>query len=60
MLFWAGRGGGNCKFGVSHVGIFVKERLMINLNAARTGTPVRERDIWTSYGGERICGYVMR
>jgi cell wall-associated NlpC family hydrolase len=56
LLFWAT--GGDCKNGVSHVGIFIKDGLMIN--AAHTGTPVREQAIWTSYGGESICPYVMR
>lgn len=56
LLFWAE--GGNCKSGVSHVGIYIKKDLMIN--AAHTGTPVREQSIWTSYGGESICDYVMR
>jgi cell wall-associated NlpC family hydrolase len=56
LLFWAT--GGDCKSKVAHVGIFIKDGLMIN--AARTGTPVREQAIWTSYGGESICPYVMR
>lgn len=56
LLFWAT--GGDCKNKVAHVGIFINDKLMIN--AARTGTPVREQAIWTSYGGESICPYVMR
>lgn len=56
LLFWGT--GGDCKNKVVHVGIFIRDGLMIN--AARTGTPVREQDIWTSYGGEEICPYVMR
>ncbi|KAJ5184452.1 hypothetical protein N7491_007683 [Penicillium cf. griseofulvum] len=56
LLFWAT--GGDCKNKVAHVGIFINDKLMIN--AARTGTPVREQAIWTSYGGEEICPYVMR
>lgn len=56
LLFWAE--GGNCKSGVSHVGIYIKKNLMIN--AAHTGTPVREQSIWTEYGGEKICDEVMR
>ncbi|KAJ5774756.1 hypothetical protein N7457_009652 [Penicillium paradoxum] len=56
LLFWAT--GGDCKNKVAHVGIYIKKGWMIN--AARTGTPVREQAIWTSYGGEKICPYVMR
>ncbi|KAH8696633.1 putative NlpC/P60-like cell-wall peptidase [Talaromyces proteolyticus] len=56
LLFWAE--GGDCKNSVSHVGIFIREGLMIN--AAHTGTPVREQSIWTSYGGESICPDVVR
>lgn len=56
LLFWAD--GGNCKSAIVHVGIFIKDGLMIN--AARTGTPVREQDIWTSYGGQSICDYAVR
>ncbi|CAG7981021.1 unnamed protein product [Penicillium salamii] len=56
LLFWGT--GGDCKNKVVHVGIFIKDGLMIN--AARTGTPVREQSIWTSYGGEKICPEVMR
>ncbi|KAJ5131234.1 uncharacterized protein N7515_007273 [Penicillium bovifimosum] len=56
LLFWGTNG--NCKSGVVHVGIFIRDGWMIN--AARTGTPVREQAIWTSYGGEKICPYVMR
>ncbi|KAJ5683101.1 NlpC/P60-like cell-wall peptidase [Penicillium macrosclerotiorum] len=56
LLFWGENG--NCKTGVVHVGIFIRDGWMIN--AARTGTPVREQAIWTSYGGESICDYAMR
>ncbi|KAI2707294.1 hypothetical protein CBS147332_6948 [Penicillium roqueforti] len=56
LLFWAT--GGDCKNKVVHVGIFINDKTMIN--AAHTGTPVREQAIWTSYGGESICPYVMR
>jgi hypothetical protein len=56
LLFWAD--GGDCANKVSHVGIFIREGLMIN--AAHTGTPVREQSIWTSYGGESICPDVVR
>lgn len=56
LLFWAE--GGDCTNSVSHVGIFIREGLMIN--AAHTGTPVREQSIWTSYGGESICPDVVR
>jgi cell wall-associated NlpC family hydrolase len=56
LLFWAT--GGDCANKVAHVGIFIKDGLMIN--AAHTGTPVREQAIWTSSGGESICPYAMR
>ncbi|KAA8641764.1 C40 family peptidase [Aspergillus tanneri] len=56
LLFWGE--GGDCKNKVVHVGIFIKDGLMIN--AAHTGTPVREQKIWTSYGGEKICPDVVR
>ncbi|KAF7593199.1 hypothetical protein BBP40_011829 [Aspergillus hancockii] len=56
LLFWGE--GGDCKNGVVHVGIYMREGWMIN--AAKTGTPVREQAIWTEYGGERICGEVLR
>ncbi|KAF7183552.1 hypothetical protein CNMCM7691_003831 [Aspergillus felis] len=56
LLFWAN--GGDCSGKVSHVGIFIRDGWMIN--AAHTGTPVREQAIWTSYGGESICPYVKR
>ncbi|OKO94439.1 Peptidoglycan endopeptidase RipA [Penicillium subrubescens] len=56
LIFWGENG--NCKSGVSHVGIFIRDGWMIN--AAHTGTPVREQAIWTSYGGESICPYAMR
>lgn len=56
LLFWGTNG--NCKTGVVHVGIFINKKLMIN--AAKPGTPVREQEIWTSYGGQKICDHVMR
>lgn len=56
LIFWGENG--NCDSGVVHVGIFIKDGWMIN--AARTGTPVREQAIWTSYGGEEICPYAKR
>lgn len=56
LLFWAENG--DCANRVSHVGIFIRDGWMIN--AAHTGTPVREQAIWTSYGGESICPEVMR
>lgn len=57
MLFWGK--GGDCSSGqVEHVGIFMKDGLMVN--AAHTGTPVREQAIWTSSGGESICPDAVR
>jgi cell wall-associated NlpC family hydrolase len=57
LLFWAQ--GGRCSgSNVSHVGIFMSKGKMIN--AAHSGTPVREQAIWTSSGGLKICPYVMR
>ncbi|QKX63154.1 uncharacterized protein TRUGW13939_10323 [Talaromyces rugulosus] len=56
LLFWAE--GGDCKNSVAHVGIFIRDGLMIN--AAHTGTPVREQSIWTTYGGESICPDAVR
>ncbi|KAF9888488.1 hypothetical protein FE257_008595 [Aspergillus nanangensis] len=56
LLFWAS--GGKCGGSITHVGIFIKDGLMVN--AAKTGTPVREQEIWTSYGGIEICPEVMR
>ncbi|KAL4893614.1 hypothetical protein BDV59DRAFT_201784 [Aspergillus ambiguus] len=56
LIFWGNNG--NCDSGVVHVAIFIKEGWMIN--AARTGTPVREQAVWTSYGGEEICPYAVR
>jgi hypothetical protein len=56
LLFWAE--GGDCANSVAHVGIFIRDGLMIN--AAHSGTPVREQAIWTSYGGESICPDVVR
>ncbi|KAK5999160.1 putative endopeptidase p60 [Cladobotryum mycophilum] len=56
MLFWAT--GGDCKNKVVHVGIFTKPGWMVN--AAHTGTPVRDQAIWTSSGGESICPDAVR
>ena len=56
MLFWATNG--DCANRVAHVGIFIREGLMIN--AAHTGTPVREQKIWISSGGEKICDDAVR
>ncbi|KND92543.1 Gamma-D-glutamyl-L-lysine endopeptidase, partial [Tolypocladium ophioglossoides CBS 100239] len=51
MLFWATNG--DCANKVVHIGIFMRPGHMVN--AAHTGTPVREQAIWTSSGGEDIC-----
>ncbi|MCJ1424731.1 hypothetical protein MMC29_002619 [Sticta canariensis] len=56
MLFWATNG--DCKNRVAHVGIFVRKGIMVN--AAHTGTLVREQAIWTSSGGESICPDAVR
>ena len=56
LLFWATNG--DCTSKVVHTGIYIKPGLMIN--AAHTGTPVREESIWTSSGGEEICPDVVR
>lgn len=56
MIFWAT--GGNCDSDVAHVGIFMRDGWMVN--AAHTGTPVREQAIWTSSGGESICPDAVR
>ena len=56
MLFWGE--GGDCVNHVVHVGIFVKPGRMVN--AAHTGTDVREQDIWTSSGGESACEDAVR
>ena len=56
MLFWGE--GGDCVNNVAHVGIFVKPGVMVN--AAHTGTDVREQSIWTSSGGESICDDAVR
>jgi cell wall-associated NlpC family hydrolase len=56
LLFWAQ--GGDCENDVVHVGIYMREGWMVN--AAKTGTPVREQAIWTEYGGEKICPEVVR
>ncbi|KAL8667760.1 MAG: hypothetical protein Q9168_007191 [Polycauliona sp. 1 TL-2023] len=56
MIFWAE--GGDCANAVSHVGIFMRDGLMVN--AAHTGTPVREQSIWTSSGGLSICPDAVR
>ena len=56
MIFWAK--GGDCKNDVAHVGIFMRKGWMVN--AAHTGTPVREQSIWESSGGESICPDAVR
>lgn len=56
MIFWAD--GGDCVNSVAHVGIFMREGWMVN--AAETGTPVREQSIWISSGGESICPDAVR
>ena len=56
MIFWAT--GGDCLSDVAHVGIFMKAGLMVN--AAHSGTPVREESIWTSSDGESICPDAVR
>ncbi|KAF7718364.1 Uncharacterized protein PECH_005935 [Penicillium ucsense] len=56
LFFWGENG--NCATGVAHVGIFIRDGLMIN--AAHTGTPLREQSFWTSSGGQSICPYAMR
>jgi len=56
LIFWGKDG--DCVNNVAHVGIFIKDGLMIN--AAHTGTPVREQSIWTSSGGESICDDAVR
>ncbi|KAL2859986.1 uncharacterized protein BJX67DRAFT_368303 [Aspergillus lucknowensis] len=56
LLFWAD--GGDCEGSVSHVAIYISDGWMVN--AARTGTPVREQAIWEEYGGIYICPEVMR
>lgn len=56
LLFWAKNG--NCNGGVNHVGIFVRPGVFIN--AATTGTPVREQKIYLSSGSQKICPSAMR
>ncbi len=58
MLFWSD--GGDCVSQVAHVGIFVRPGTMVN--AAHTGTDVREQDIWTSdsASGESACADAVR
>ncbi|KAL8828916.1 MAG: hypothetical protein Q9170_006394 [Blastenia crenularia] len=56
LIFWAS--GGDCTNDVAHVGIFMRDGWMVN--AAHTGTPVREQSIWTSSGGESICPDAVR
>jgi cell wall-associated NlpC family hydrolase len=56
LIFWGTDG--DCVNKVAHVSIFIKDGLMIN--AAHTGTPVREQSIWTSSGGESICDDAVR
>ena len=55
MLFW---GDGPTCSSVAHVGIFVKAGVMVN--AAHTGTNVREQAIWTSSGDESACADAVR
>jgi len=55
MLFW---GNGPTCSSVAHVGIFVKAGVMVN--AAHTGTDVREQPIWTSSGAESACEDAVR
>ena len=56
MLFWGeGRDRVNS---VAHVGIFVRPGTIVN--AAHTGTDVREEAIWTSSGGESACDDAVR
>ena len=56
MIFWAD--GGDCVNSVAYVGVFIREGWMVN--AATTGTPVREQAIWISSGGESICPDAVR
>ncbi|KAL8977569.1 MAG: hypothetical protein Q9205_006655, partial [Flavoplaca limonia] len=56
MIFWAH--GGDCANKVSHVGIFMRDGWMVN--AAHSGTPVREQAIWTSSDGTSICPDAVR
>lgn len=56
LIFWAT--GGDCANDVAHVGIFMRDGWMVN--AAHTGTPVKEQAIWTSSGGESICPDAVR
>jgi len=56
MLFWATNG--DCANHVVHVGIFERPGYMVN--AAHTGTPVREQTIWLSSGTESICPDAVR
>lgn len=58
LLFWGE--GGDCAGGnrVVHVGIFMGNGEMVN--AAHSGTPVREQAVWTSSGGETICPDAVR
>jgi len=57
LLFW-GKNGKCSGSSVEHVGIFMRKGWMVN--AAHKGVPVREQSIWTSYGGLKICPYVVR
>ena len=56
LIFWAT--GGNCASAVEHVGIYMRPGVMVN--AAHTGTPVREENIWISSGGLSICPDAVR
>ncbi len=56
LIFWANNG--DCAGQVDHVGIYMRPGWMIN--AATTGTPVREQSIWISSGGLSICPDAVR
>jgi len=58
LIFWGRNGDCKTAGSVGHVGIFMKDGWMVN--AAHTGTPVREQSIWTSSGGEAICPDAVR
>lgn len=58
LIFWGENGDCHTTGAVKHVGIFMRDGWMVN--AAHTGTPVREQSIWTSSGGEEICPDAVR
>lgn len=58
LIFWGEGGDCSSSGAVAHVGIFMRDGWMVN--AAHTGTPVREQSIWTSSGGESICPDAVR